>query len=87
MKFKIVSFIILIVLFTIFVSQNIQIVNITMFFWQFSFPAIILLVITGAAGLILGLIIGSILKSRAIKENQIHPPLKDNKTESSVPGK
>jgi uncharacterized integral membrane protein len=76
MKTKIILFMIIIVLFTFFVSQNTQIVAINVFFWQFNISEIILIVMTGFIGVLLGLILGSIFKSpQKDKDKKIfHPP-------------
>jgi uncharacterized integral membrane protein len=75
MKTKIILFMIIIVLFTIFVSQNNQIVTINVFFWQYNFSAIILIVMTGFIGVLLGLIFDSIFRtSKKNKDKKtIHP--------------
>jgi uncharacterized integral membrane protein len=62
MKTKIIFFLIIVVLFTFFVTQNTQIVSIYFFYWKFESPAILLIIITGFIGIVLGLILGSILK-------------------------
>ena len=62
MKTRIIIFLMLIVLFTIFVTQNTQSVDINVFFWQFSSPKILIFVITGAAGVFIGMILASIFR-------------------------
>jgi uncharacterized integral membrane protein len=84
MKTKIILFIIIVVLFTFFVSQNTQMVTISFFFWQFSFSAIILIVMTGSLGLLLGLILGSIFRSPDKNKKNI-PPSDNVKTISESP--
>jgi uncharacterized integral membrane protein len=75
MKTKIILFMIIIVLFTIFVTQNNQIVTIYLFFWQYDISKIILLVMTGFIGMLLGLIIESIFRSsKKDKNKKIIPP-------------
>ena len=64
MKTKIILFMIIIVLFTFFVTQNNQIVTIYFFFWQYDLSKIILIVMTGFIGVLLGLILDSIFRSR-----------------------
>jgi uncharacterized integral membrane protein len=64
MKTKIILFMIIIVLFTFFITQNNQIVTINFFFWQYNVTAIILIVMTGFIGVVLGLILDSIIRSR-----------------------
>ncbi len=60
MKAKIIILMILIVLFTIFVSQNTAIIDIKAFFWKFQMSTIVLISLTGLVGLILGFILSSI---------------------------
>jgi uncharacterized integral membrane protein len=73
MKTKIILFMIIVVLFTFFVTQNNQIVTINLFFWQYNVSAIILIVMTGFIGILLGLILDSILRSS--KKNSAHNKL------------
>ena len=70
MKTKIILFMIIVVLFTFFVSQNTQIVAINVFFWQFNISEIILIVMTGFIGVLLGLILGSLFKSPKKDKNK-----------------
>ena len=63
MKTKIILFMVIVVLFTFFVTQNNQIVTINLFFWQYNVSAIILIVMTGFIGILLGLILDSIFRS------------------------
>jgi uncharacterized integral membrane protein len=76
MKTKIILFMIIIVLFTFFVSQNTQIVAINVFFWQYNISEIILIVMTGFIGILLGLILDSIIRSSKKGEDKkiIHSP-------------
>ena len=73
MKTKIILFMIIVVLFTFFITQNNQIVTINFFFWQYNISAIILIIMTGFIGVLLGLILDSIFR-----------PSK-NKTPKSIP--
>jgi len=82
MKTKIIIFLILIVLFTIFVTQNTQPVDINVFLWKFSSPGILLIVTTGAVGIIIGLILAAIFhssKKKNLKEVVPHPDNNDIK--------
>jgi uncharacterized integral membrane protein len=63
MKTKIILFMILVVLFTFFVTQNNQTVTINVFFWQYNISEIILIVMTGFIGILLGFILDSIFRS------------------------
>lgn len=57
MKAKIIILMILIVLFTIFVSQNTGVVTVNAIFWQLQMSLIVLMVILGFVGVIVGFII------------------------------
>ena len=71
MKAKVIIFMILIVLFTIFVSQNTNIVDINAFFWKFEMSKIVLISLTGLVGLILGFILASIFNKQKKFEKKI----------------
>ena len=64
MKAKVIIFMILIVLFTFFVSQNTEIVGINAFFWKFQMSKIVLISLTGLVGVILGFIMASIFNKQ-----------------------
>ena len=75
MKTKIILFMLIVLLFTFFVTQNNQIVTIYLFFWQFDVSKIILIVMTGFIGVILGLILDSIFRpSKKDKDKKTIPP-------------
>jgi uncharacterized integral membrane protein len=63
MKTKIVIIIVLAVLLIIFVLQNTEIVIVNFWFWDISLPRALLLFVTFAIGLIIGLIVPSTQKS------------------------
>ena len=63
MKTKIVIIIVLAVLLIIFVLQNTEIVVVNFWFWDLSLPRALLLFVTFAMGLIIGLIVPSTKKS------------------------
>ena len=93
MKAKVIIFMILIVLFTFFVSQNTEIVEINAFFWKFQMSKIVLISLTGLVGLILGFILASIfnkqkrtekIKKEASKEDKKNNLADNNKTKTSL---
>ena len=57
MKAKVVIFMILVVLFTIFVSQNTSVIPINIFFWHIDMSVIVLMSLSGLVGVILGFIL------------------------------
>lgn len=64
MKSKIVIIILLAVLLIIFVLQNTEVVTIKFWFWDMSIPRALLLFVTFAIGLIIGLMVPSTRKSK-----------------------
>lgn len=64
MKAKIILFMVIIILFTIFVSQNAQIVDVNFFFWEFNMSLIVLMVLLGFIGIILGFILAKMMGSK-----------------------
>jgi len=71
MKTKIVIIIVLAVLLIIFVLQNTEIVIVNFWFWDISLPRALLLFVTFAIGLIIGLIVPSTQKSSPTDEEPI----------------
>ncbi len=79
MKAKILILMILVVLFTIFVSQNTEVVTVRAYFWQFQMSIIVLISLIGLLGVIFGFIIARIFdRPRQIKmdESRIEKPEK-----------
>lgn len=68
MRAKIILFMILIVLFTIIISQNSGSINIQILFWSFEASRIVVIALTGFIGIILGFILASIYSSAGKKE-------------------
>ena len=60
MKFKVITLLIIIALFTIFVSQNTHIVQIDFLFWSVAMSAIVLISLMMLIGVIAGFIIAKI---------------------------
>ncbi len=75
MRFKLIILMLLIVLFTIFVVQNTEPVNMQLFFWHIAeLPKIILLTVTLVIGVLLGFIITSVLnKQKKHAEEKLKP--------------
>ena len=82
MKAKVIIFMVVIVLFTFFVSQNTEIVEINAFFWKFQMSKIVLISLTGLVGLILGFILAGIFnkqkKAEKIKKEEKREKKEDN---------
>lgn len=82
MKAKVIILMILIVLFTFFVSQNTEVVEINAFFWKFQMSKIVLISLTGLVGLIFGFILAGIInkqkKVEKIKKEAEKEKEKDN---------
>ena len=68
MKFKILSVMFLIVLFTVFVSQNTEIIPINIFFWKVELSTIIVISISFLIGMIIGLVLISLFSVPKKKE-------------------
>lgn len=64
MKLKIVVIIFLAVLLIIFVLQNTEVVPVKFWFWAISIPRALLLFVTFAVGLIIGLMVPTTRKSK-----------------------
>ena len=57
MKAKIIILMVLVVLFTIFVSQNTEVIPVNIYFWQVQMSVIVLMSLSGLTGIILGFIL------------------------------
>ena len=71
MKSKIVVIVLLTVLLIIFVLQNTEVVIVKFWFWDLSLPRALLLFITFAVGLIVGLMVPSSTKKVEQKEEPL----------------
>ena len=80
MKAKIIILLILIVLFTIFVSQNMRIVQIDFLFWSIAMSAIVLISLMMLIGVIVGFIIAKLFDRPA--KPQISISGKDQRTQA-----
>jgi uncharacterized integral membrane protein len=74
MRAKIVIVMILVILFTVFVSQNTDMIDVSVFLWKFQMSTIVLMSISFFIGIILGFIISAMFGS----------PKKDISNESKV---
>jgi uncharacterized integral membrane protein len=72
MKSKIVIIIVLAVLLIIFVLQNTEVVTIKFWFWDMSIPRALLLFVTFAMGLIIGLMVPSTRRSKEAESASTH---------------
>ncbi len=79
MKTKAIILLILIVLFAIFVSQNTEVIKISAFFWTFQMSTIVLISLTGLAGIIIGFIIASLASSSQKKKQKMKEEQKKQK--------
>lgn len=70
MKVKIIILMVLIVLFTIFVSQNTEVVTVKAYFWQFQMSIIVLISLIGLLGVILGFIVARLF-DRPISDKKL----------------
>ena len=70
MKAKIIIIMVIIVLFTVFVTQNTDVIPVNIFFWQVEMSVIVLISLCTLIGVILGFIFATIFKSPAIEKNQ-----------------
>jgi len=84
MKTKAIILLILIVLFAIFVSQNTEVIKISAFFWTFQMSTIVLISLTGLAGIIIGFIIASLASSSQKKKQKMKEELKKEKEAAKI---
>ncbi len=82
MKAKVIILMLIIILFTIFVSQNTALVHIQFLMWSPEIPTIVLISITFLVGLIIGFILVSMFSTPKKKEQ-----LENNKLEDENPEK
>ncbi len=85
MKVKIIILMVLILLFTIFVMQNTQPVEVNAFFWHKPLPLIVLMIILVMVGIIIGFIVtGLANKSAKKKDNLIAGQKKQEENKETV---
>jgi uncharacterized integral membrane protein len=68
MKTKIIILLVLLILFTIFVSNNTEPIDVWFFFWPLNISKIVLLIITLVIGAILGLIAATVFGKSAKRD-------------------
>lgn len=74
MRAKIVIVMILVILFTIFVSQNTDMINVSVFLWKFQMSTIVLMSISFFVGIILGFIVSAMFgtpKKKILNETKV----------------
>ncbi len=69
MKFKILFIMLLVVLFTVFVSENTAIIPVNIFFWKVELSTIVVISISFLTGMILGFVIISLFSSSKKEES------------------
>jgi uncharacterized integral membrane protein len=85
MKAKIIILMILVILFTIFVSQNTEVVTVRAYFWQFQMSIIVLISLIGLLGVIFGFIIARVFDRPRSGEKVEAPPEKpDKRTDNEI---
>lgn len=70
MKIKITILMVVIIIFTIFVSQNTEIIPINALFWQYRISTIVLICLVFLLGLIAGFIIARMFNAPSKKEKE-----------------
>jgi uncharacterized integral membrane protein len=85
MKAKIIILMILVVLFTIFVSQNTEVVTVKAYFWQFQMSIIVLISLIGLLGVIFGFIIAKVFdRPQSRKKEELPHKNQDKKADSEI---
>lgn len=71
MRIKLIIFLVLIILFTIFVVQNTEPVVMQVFFWRIeNLPKIVLLTVTLVFGILLGVLISALTNRKKLEEDK-----------------
>ena len=70
MRAKIILLLVLLILFTIFVSKNTQEVDVWFFFWPINISKIVLLILTLVIGVIIGLLTSSFFNKAKGKKSE-----------------
>ncbi len=70
MKIKIIIVMLFVILFTVFVSQNTEVISIIIFLWKVQIPTIVLISITLLFGIILGFFVEAIFDLKKNRENK-----------------
>ncbi len=82
MRTKIILFMVLIVLFTIIISQNSGGIDIQILFWNFNPPKVVVIAVTGFIGILLGFILASIYSGASKKKIKEETKLQQNEKEN-----
>ena len=83
MKTKIIFIMIIVVLFTIFVSQNTEVVTVKAYFWQFEMSIIVLISLTGLLGVIFGFIIAKLF-DRPVPQKKLNGTQKQEEKKTAM---
>lgn len=65
MRAKVIALMVIIVLFTVFVTQNTEVITVKAFFWQFDMSLIVLMTLAGLLGAIAGFILLKVFNASA----------------------
>ncbi len=85
MKAKIIFLMILVVLFTVFVSQNTEVVTVRAYFWQFQMSIIVLISLIGLLGVIFGFIIAKLFdRPQREKNDELLTKKRDKKPDNEI---
>lgn len=79
MKTKVIILLIIVFLFTIFVSQNTEVITINVLLWTFQMSLIVIMSLTGLFGVLIGFIIASMASSSQKKKQKMKEAMKKEK--------
>jgi uncharacterized integral membrane protein len=79
MKAKVVILLIIVFLFTVFVSQNTTVITINAFLWTFQMSLIVIMSLTGLFGVLIGFIVASISQSSKRKKQKMKEEMRKEK--------
>ncbi len=86
MKAKIIILMIVVVLFTIFVSQNTEVVIVRAYFWEFPMSVIVLISLIGLLGVIFGFVIAKVFdKPKKPQKKELSSDKLHSKPDNQLP--